>query len=40
VIAGESKRHARVSVLETVIAEIEAGMHAAGIELPEIPKES
>jgi len=32
VIAGESKYYARVAVVETVIAAMEAGLHAAGIE--------
>lgn len=35
VIAGESKRYARVSVIETVIARIEEGMERHGIEVPE-----
>ena len=35
VIAGESKRYARVSVVETVIARIEEGMERHGIEVPE-----
>jgi polyphosphate kinase 2 (PPK2 family) len=34
-IEGESKRYARVKVIETVIAGIEEGMHAAGMEVPE-----
>jgi polyphosphate kinase 2 (PPK2 family) len=34
VIAAEDKRYARVSVLETVIARIEAGMRREGIEAP------
>jgi polyphosphate kinase 2 (PPK2 family) len=37
-IAGDSKRFARVKVLETVIAEIEAGMKRHGIEVPPPPK--
>jgi polyphosphate kinase 2 (PPK2 family) len=37
-IAGDSKRFARVKVLETVIAEIEAGMKRHGIEDPPPPK--
>jgi AMP-polyphosphate phosphotransferase len=35
VIAGESKRFARVSVIETVILRIEEGMRRAGVEVPE-----
>jgi polyphosphate kinase 2 (PPK2 family) len=35
VIAGDSKRHARVSVLETVIHRIEEGMRRVGVEPPE-----
>lgn len=34
VIAGESKRFARVSVIETVIQRIEEGMKRAGLEIP------
>jgi AMP-polyphosphate phosphotransferase len=34
VVAAESKRYARVAVLETVVAEVEAGMRRAGIALP------
>jgi len=34
VIAGESKRFARVSVIETVIMRIEEGMRRAGVEVP------
>jgi polyphosphate kinase 2 (PPK2 family) len=34
-IEGDSKRYARVKVIETVIAEIEAGMRRNGIEPPE-----
>jgi len=34
-IAGESKRHARVQVIETVIARIEEGMRERGCEVPE-----
>ena len=37
-IEGDSKRFARVKVLETVIAEIEAGMKRHGIEVPPPPK--
>ena len=37
VIAGESKKFARVAVLETVIAELERAMVAHGIELPDEP---
>jgi len=37
VISGESKRHARVEVLETVINEIEAGMRKWGQEPPPLP---
>ena len=35
VIAAESKRYARVSVIETVIARIEEGMRRCGVEIPE-----
>ena len=35
VIAGESKRFARVSVIETVIMRIEEGMRRAGVEVPD-----
>jgi polyphosphate kinase 2 (PPK2 family) len=35
VIAGESKRYARVKVMETVIARIEDGMRERGLEVPE-----
>jgi len=34
-IPGDSKRYARVAVIETVIAEIEAGMRRHGLEPPE-----
>lgn len=34
VVSAESKRYARVAVIETVIGEIEAGMKRWGIELP------
>ncbi len=34
VVEGESKRYARVKVLETVIADIETGMRARGLEPP------
>ena len=34
-IPGDSKRYARVAVIETVIAEIEAGMRRYGLEPPE-----
>ena len=37
VVAAEDKRFARVSVLETVIARVEAGMRREGIELPPDP---
>ena len=37
-IEGDSKRYARVKVLETVIAEIETGMKRHGIEVPPPPK--
>jgi polyphosphate kinase 2 (PPK2 family) len=37
-IEADSKRFARVKVLETVIAEIEAGMRRHGIELPAPPE--
>jgi polyphosphate kinase 2 (PPK2 family) len=33
-VEADSKRHARVKVIETVVAEIEAGMRRAGIALP------
>jgi polyphosphate kinase 2 (PPK2 family) len=33
-IEGDSKRYARVRVVETVVSELEAGMRRAGIELP------
>ncbi len=33
-IEGDSKRYARVAVIETVIAEIERGMERSGIEVP------
>jgi len=36
-VEGDSKRWARVRVLETVIAEVEAGMRARGIEPPSLP---
>ena len=35
VIAGESKRFARVSVIETVIMRIEEGMRRTGVEVPD-----
>ena len=35
VIAGESKKFARVSVIETVVSELERAMVAAGLDLPE-----
>jgi AMP-polyphosphate phosphotransferase len=35
VIAGESKRFARVSVIETVIMRIEEGMRRAGVDVPD-----
>ena len=38
-IEGDSKRYARVKVLETVISEIEEGMRRHGIEPPPPPKE-
>jgi hypothetical protein len=34
VIAAEDTRYARVSVLETVIARVEAGMRREGVEPP------
>ncbi len=37
-VEGDSKRWARVKVLETVIAEIEAGMRERGFEPPELGK--
>jgi len=37
VIAGDSKRYGRVEVMDTVIAEIEAGMRRWGFEPPEPP---
>jgi polyphosphate kinase 2 (PPK2 family) len=37
-IEGDSKRYARVKVLETVIAEIEAGMERHGIAVPPPPE--
>jgi AMP-polyphosphate phosphotransferase len=37
VIAAESKRYARVSVIETVVARIEEGLLRAGIKLPDRP---
>ncbi len=37
VVAGDSKRWARVNVLETVIAEIEAGAKERSFEFPELP---
>jgi polyphosphate kinase 2 (PPK2 family) len=37
VVEGDSKRHARVKVLETVIAEIEEGMRRYEIDLPPPP---
>ena len=36
-VEGDSKRWARVKVLETVIAEVESGMRARGIEPPSLP---
>jgi polyphosphate kinase 2 (PPK2 family) len=33
-VAAEDKRYARVSVIETVCSEIEAGMRAAGLDVP------
>ena len=36
VIAAEQKRYARIAVLETLIARIEAGMHRWGIEVPKL----
>ena len=36
-VEGDSKRWARVKVLETVIAEIESGMRARGFEPPSLP---
>jgi AMP-polyphosphate phosphotransferase len=33
-IEGDSKRYARVKVIETVIAEMERGMRACGMEPP------
>ena len=36
-IAADSKRYARVEVMETVIAEIEAGMRRWGFEPPPPP---
>jgi polyphosphate kinase 2 (PPK2 family) len=38
-VEGDSKRWARVKVLETVIAEIESGMRERGFEIPEIAQE-
>ena len=38
VIAGESKHYARVAVVETAIAALEQGLHAAGIEPTELGK--
>jgi len=35
-VEGESKRYARVSVVETVIARIEAGMRERGFEVPDL----
>ena len=35
VIEGESKKYARVKVIETVISDIEAGMERHGVEVPE-----
>jgi len=37
-IEGDSKRHARVKVIETVIAEIESGMRSRGFTPPRAPK--
>ena len=36
-VEGDSKRWARVKVLETVIAEVESGMRARGLEPPSLP---
>ena len=36
-VEGDSKRWARVKVLETVIAEVESGMRARGFEPPSLP---
>jgi polyphosphate kinase 2 (PPK2 family) len=36
-VEGDSKRWARVKVLETVIAEVESGMRARGVEPPSLP---
>jgi len=36
-VEGDSKRWARVKVLETVIAEVESGMRAHGLEPPSLP---
>ena len=33
-VEGDSKRHARVKVIETAIAEIENGMKEGGLEVP------
>ena len=38
-VEGDSKRWARVKVLETVIAEIESGMRKRGLEPPDIARE-
>jgi hypothetical protein len=38
VIAAESKRYARVTVVETVTAAIESGLRANGIEPVEAPE--
>ena len=34
VVEADSKRYARVKVIETVIAEVERGMAARGLEVP------
>ena len=36
-VEGDSKRWARVKVLETVIAEVESGMRARGLEPSSLP---
>ena len=38
VIAGDSKKFARVAVLETVVAELERGMRQHGLDVPDPPK--
>ena len=35
-VEGDSKRWARVKVLETVIAEVESGMRERGFDLPDV----